>query len=125
MPASYGGALIFGTAVKMTNPHNPSADQENAFFGVSGMESLFGGTRGRVTLVKGLLYGVGPAGLAAVEGIFDSYLDGIARQLVTTLGVTYNNVKLASFVPTGKARQTPDGIAFREYEAKFQHMSYS
>lgn len=124
MPASYDGAFIFGTAVKMTSPINPSADQENAFFGISGVESLFGGTRGRATLVTGLLYGDGAAGLASAEALFESYLDGIARVLVSTLGVAYSNVKLAAFVPKGKARQTPNGVAFREYEAKFVHMSF-
>jgi len=53
--ASFGGASIFGTAVSMTTADNPREKQLNAYFGLSGLESLDGGLRGRVTHAAGLL----------------------------------------------------------------------
>lgn len=125
MPPSFGSVFIFGTAVQMTTAVNPTADQTNAYFGISGVESLFGGTRGRVTLVKGLLYGADVAAFAGAKALFESYYDGVARVLVDTLGVAWSNVKLDSFVPTGKVKQAPDGTVFQQYDAKFLHMSFS
>lgn len=120
---SYDGNQIFGNAVKMESPVNPTADQMNAFFGVSGLESLYGGQRGRVTLVKGLLVGGSLPALNAAIALFESYFDGIARVLVTTRGVTYNNVKLESFAEKGGPRLDFNGFWFEEYEAKFSHMT--
>ena len=43
--ASFGGTSIFGTAVSMVTADNPRETQLNAFFGLSGLESLDGGMR--------------------------------------------------------------------------------
>lgn len=120
---SYNGSAIFGNAVEMESPINPTADQMNAFFGVSGLESLYGGQRGRVTLAKGLLVGDSLSGLVSNIQLFESYYDGIARVLVTTDGVAYNNVKLESFSPKGRYMQDFSGFWFRRYEARFFHMT--
>lgn len=120
--ASYGGSNIFGSAVSMTTTDNPREKQLNAFFGLSGLESLDGGLRGRVTHATGLLYGNSPGWLASSEGLFRSFNDGVARALVDTLGVTWLNVRLDSFQPLGRVRQSPAGMLFRAYKARFLHL---
>jgi hypothetical protein len=120
--ATLGGANIFGTAVSMTTADNPRANQLNAFFGLSGLESLDGGMRGRVTHVTGLLYAASPASLAVAESNFRSYNDGIARPLVDTLGTTWSSVRLEFFQPQGRVRQSPAGVLFRAYKARFLHL---
>jgi hypothetical protein len=119
---SFGGNNIFGTAVSMVTSDNPRANQINAFFGLSGLESLDGGMRGRVTLATGLLYGTSPASLASAEGLFRSFNDGAARMLVDTLGASWPNVCLISFQPQGRVRQSPTGVLFRSYQARFLHL---
>jgi hypothetical protein len=120
--ASYGGVFIFGTAVSMNTADNPRENQLNAFFGLSGLESLDGGMRGRVTHVTGLLYGASAGFLAANEAQFRSYNDGIARTLVDTLGGIWPNVRLVSFQPQRRVRQSPYGVFFRSYQARFLHL---
>jgi hypothetical protein len=120
--ASFGGVNIFGTAVSMSTSDNPRANQLNAFFGLSGLESLDGGSRGRVTEVTGLLYGGSPTVLASAESLFRSFNDGVARPLVDTLGTTWANVRLELFQPLGRVRQSPGGVLFRSYKARFLHL---
>ncbi len=120
--ASFGGASIFGTAVSMTTADNPREKQLNAYFGLSGLESLDGGLRGRVTHVAGLLYGNSPAALASSEALFRSYNDGGTRPLIDTLGQVWATVRLESFQPLGRIRQSPGGMLFRTYKARFLHL---
>ena len=119
---SFGGVNIFGTAVTMATMDNPRENQLNAFFGLSGLESLDGGLRGRVTNVSGLIYATPSASLASLELLFRSYNDGIARPLTDTLGTTWMNVRLESFTPIGRVRQSPYGFLFRSYQARFLHL---
>jgi hypothetical protein len=120
--ASYGSVNIFGTAVTMSTADHPREKQVNSFFGLSGLETLDGGLRGRVTEVKGLLFGPMPTALASAESIFRSYNDGVTRNLVDTLGTTWANVRLDSFQPLGRVRQSPFGFFFRAYRARFLHL---
>jgi hypothetical protein len=120
--ASFGGVNIFGTAVSMSTSDNARANQLNAYFGLSGLESIDGGARGRTTSVSGLLYGSSPASLAATESQFRSFNDGVTRPLVDTLGTTWLNVRLQMFQPQGRIRQSPSGILFRAYKARFFHL---
>jgi hypothetical protein len=119
---SYGGSNIFGTAVTMSTVDQPRAKQVNSFFGLSGIEALDGGSRGRFTEVGGLLYGPSPASLAAAESTFRSFDDGVARVLVDNLGSAWGNVCLQSFRPMGRVRQSPYGYFFRAYKARFLHL---
>ena len=121
--ASYAGVPIFGVAVSMSTADNPRDSQVNAFFGVNGVECLDGGFRGRVTRVRGVLYGQSSLLLASAEGLFRSYNDGVARVLVDNLGTVWGNVRLLSFMPYGRIRQSPDGTYFRAYQAQFLHLS--
>ncbi|GAC1463667.1 MAG: hypothetical protein NVSMB9_01380 [Isosphaeraceae bacterium] len=106
----------------MTTADNPREKQLNAYFGLSGLEALDGGSRGRVTHVTGLLYGVSPSALAATEGLFRSFNDGVTRPLTDTLGLSWPNVRLDSFQPQGCIRRSPSGALFRTYKARFLHL---
>ena len=120
--ATYNGINIFGTAVVMNTADNPRETQINSFFGLSGLETLDGGLRGRATEVNGLLYGSSPAGLASAEAVFRSYNDGVARILVDNLGTAWPSVRLDAFRPQGRVRQSPGGVFFRPYNARFLHL---
>ena len=119
---SYGGVNIFGTAVTMSTADNPRETQVNSYFGLSGLETLDGGLRGRYTLVAGLLFGSSAPALASAEGLFRSYNDGIARVLVDQFGASWPSVRLESFQPWGRVKQSPHGIFFRPYHARFLHL---
>lgn len=84
--AYYDGQPIFGLAVKVQHTLNPSAQQLNTFFGVSGQTLVYGGTRGRVFLISGVLVGGDLSALTAAEALLLSYDDGIARTLVDCWG---------------------------------------
>ncbi len=121
--ASYGGVAIFGAAVSMTTSDNPRETQVNSFFGINGLETLDGGFRGRITKVHGVLFGQSSFLLASAEGLFRSYNDGIARTLVDNLGTVWPNVRLLTFQPQGRVRQSADGTFFRAYQAQFLHLA--
>lgn len=106
----------------MVTADNPRENQINAYFGLSGLESLDGGLRGRVTRVTGLLYGLSPTLLASAEAAFRSFNDGKARVLVDTLGVSWASVRLESFEPVGRIHQSSGGMLLRSYMAKFLHL---
>ncbi len=120
--SSFGGTNIFGTAVSMVTADNPREKQLNAYFGLSGLESLDGGLRGRITQASGLLSGVSPVSLAASESLFRSFNDGAARVLIDTLGVSWTSVRLDFFQPQGRVRRSPSGVLFRAYKARFLHL---
>ena len=94
---TFGGVPIFGLAVRIEQVPAQVAQQFDAFFGVPGILSLFGGTRGRTFQVQGVLYDVDLPTLNADENIFTpgvlgSVADGIARPLFDTRGRTWANV---------------------------------
>ena len=122
--ASFGGSSIFGLAVRVTYEVNPPAAQINAFFGVSGTQSLFGGTRGGVFLVQGLLAADNLSDLASLEANFNSFNDGIARTFVDTWGNAYPQVTFASYARTGdKLLVDPSQGVFQQYKAMFTSLT--
>ena len=121
--ASYGGVNLFGTSVSFSTLDRPRQIQANSYFGVDGVESLDGGSRGRSTVVSGVLFAPSPAGLASTESAFRNYSDGMSRDLIDGFGSLWPNVLLESFQPQGRARRTPDGIYFRPYRARFFHLT--
>ena len=123
--ATLDGSAVFGSAVTMQTADNPRAQQQNAFFGLSGLESLDGGLRGRVTAVRGRLSGSSAGGLAAAEDALRAFNDGAVHTLVDTLGTTWVNVKLDNFEPQGQVQRMPTaaGVIYtRAYTARFLHL---
>lgn len=108
---AYGGNPIFGIAVKMAMLSNPAAAQEESFFGVPGILSVFAGTRGRSFHIQGVLFEFDIPTLNFDEGIFTpgiagSFADGIARPLFDTRGRTWANViYLGEFEPSADGPQ--------------------
>lgn len=118
---SYNGVNIFGTSVRMaTGVLNPAV-QMNTFFGLSGVEKLSGGFRGRVTNVTGVLRGATAEELGAKERLFQSYADGLGRPLVDMYGFEWQDVTLESYNPVGRVLQDPYGVYYRNYQATFHH----
>ena len=86
MPAYLGGINVFGYAVKVQHVPRASAQQLSNFFGISGSQLVWGGTRGRAFLISGVLVAADIYGLAAAEAVLNSYDDGIGRVLTDTWG---------------------------------------
>jgi hypothetical protein len=92
MPAYLNGNSVFGIAVQSRHQPNLNAAQLNAFFGLTGNQSLFGGGRGRGFLISGLLSSDSPGDCVAAESLLLSYADGLARAFTDPLGITWSNV---------------------------------
>jgi hypothetical protein len=124
MPATYAlfnGVNIFGETVSMRTSDNPRALQQNAFAGVSGVEGLDHGSRGRFTVAAGLHAGIGLGGLAAVQESARAYRNGRAFVLLDTRGVTWLYVQLVGFEPEGRFRTTGAGYCLQKYTMRFFH----
>lgn len=119
--ASFDGGNIFGAVVSMRTSDNPRASQRNAFAGVSGVESLDQGSRGRFTVAEGVHAGLALGGLAVVQEAARAYRDGGAYALVDTRGVTWLYVQLIEFEPQGKIRATQNGYYTQKYSMRFFH----
>ena len=102
---TYGGRPIFGLAVHIEQVPAQSAQQVEAFFGVPGVLSVFGGARGRSFQITGCLFDVDLPTLNADENVFTpgvtgTLADGIARTLSDTRGRNWANVVfLGQFQP--------------------------
>ena len=119
----FGGINIFGSAVSICTTTLPRAQQVNAFFGLSGLEILDGGSRGKFSDVSGFLYGENALALAASENRFRILNDGVARSLVDMTGVTWNNVILQTYQPRGRILASANGYFLRAYRARFFHLT--
>lgn len=87
MPTAYfDGAAIFGLAVSVQHLPGASAQQINSYFGVTGQQLVYGGGRGRLFQIRGVLVGEDLSVLAGAEATLLSYDDGIARTLTDTWG---------------------------------------
>jgi hypothetical protein len=102
--AYYDGNAIFGLAVKVQHVPKASAAQVNAFFGVTGTQSVYGGGRGRTFMVSGVLVAADLSALDAAESTLLSYDDGLARVLTDTWGRNWPDV-----VFTGEYQPDPMG----------------
>jgi hypothetical protein len=104
MDPLFGGLAIFGTACKSV--HIPRANQQqlDAFFGVNGNVTLYGGSRGRIHEITGVLLGVDLSEVLAAEATLLSYADGIARDYTDTQGRTFANT-----IFHGEYQPSPDG----------------
>lgn len=92
MNPSFGGSSIFGTACHVVHLPHPAAVQKDEYFGQPGMASLFGGGRGRIFEVTGVLVGPDLPTVIAAEAALLTYADGVARTFVDTQGRAWANV---------------------------------
>ena len=83
---TYGGLPIFGLAVHIEQLPQQAAQQLDAFFGVPGWLSVFGGTRGRTFGIQGVLYDIDLPTLNTDEDIFTPGVSGsVADGIATTV----------------------------------------
>lgn len=107
--ATIDGNFDLGSTCTIVYVPNMNVQQQNEFFGVNGTQTVFGGTRGAVLQVTGILgntgYDVGSLNVA--EANLLSYADGNIHTIVDDRGRTWNNVVF-------KAEYQPDpkGIMF-------------
>lgn len=121
---SYNGVPLFGIGAKIRTSDNPRSVQENSFPGVSGVESLDLGMRGRITEATGLLVGDSALELANLLTQFRSYNDGNTYLLVDSLGFTWPYVRLVSFEPDpGGIMVDSYGRHMQVYRATFKHLA--
>ncbi len=117
---SYGGADIFGVAVHIQHIPRATANQISSFFGVNGAVSLFGGSRGRVFEVTGVLVAPDIPTLIAYEQLLLSYGDGIARTLIDPIGRVFYNVYFqGEYVPYAEGNKWTDQYTILPYRAVF------
>jgi hypothetical protein len=90
--ATLDGNAIFGLAVKIQHVLRPSVNDLAEFFGINGLFSNFGGTRGRILVVEGVLIGQDIPSLNLNEGTFETYVDGAAHILTDSRGRAWSNV---------------------------------
>jgi hypothetical protein len=120
--ATFDGVNMFGVAVTVETAENPRATQENAYAGVSGIQSLDLGGRGRQTSIKGRLRGATPGALGDAENFVRSYNDGRTYTFVDNFGTTWLYVKLVRFQPSGRVAADPMGTYSRRYEVLLHHL---
>jgi hypothetical protein len=121
---TYDGSNIFGAAVQFQHLPHPNAQQVNAFFGVSGTQSLYGGGRGRMFLIRGILIGATIQDLNAAESVFQDYADGAARTLVDPRGRAWPNVIFrGEFTPDSRGPYPAAGGWALPYRAVFHGLT--
>jgi hypothetical protein len=90
--ATIDGSPVLGTAVNVVHSPHPNAQQLNEFFGINGVQTLFGGTRGRTFMISGVLIGDDVPTINALEAALLSFADGLPHTLVDDRGRTFGNV---------------------------------
>jgi hypothetical protein len=86
------GQAAFGYPVNLQMIPNANAQQVNEFFGVNGRQTLFGGSRGRVFLLMGVISAIDVPTLNAVEANLLSFADGQPHVLIDNRGREWDNV---------------------------------
>jgi hypothetical protein len=90
--ATLDGKSVLGEAVHVQlNPH-PNAQQMNEFFGINGVQTLFGGARGRTLLISGVLIANDLPDINAAEAALLSFADGLPHTLIDDRGRAFGNV---------------------------------
>lgn len=119
---SFAGLNLFGIAVTMSTADNPRERQENSFPGLSGVESLDMGSRGRFTSVEGTLMGADAAELGQMLTLFRSFKDNRAYVLVDMFNDGWPYVMLDVFQPIPPVHSNADGRYWQKYRARFYHL---
>ena len=86
------GSPVFGLACNVLHTPHPNAQQINEFFGITGVQTLFGGGRGRTFMISGVLVADDIPGINVVEAALLSFADGLPHTLVDNRGRVWQNV---------------------------------
>ena len=118
--ATLNGLDVFGLAVHAQHLPDDPVIQENHYFGVSGIQSLYGGQPGRRFRVTGLLPGSSPAGCKASEAALLALGNGVAYTFVDSWGVAWPNVLLEHYVPDAEGPKSTDWGWVLPYECELR-----
>lgn len=110
MDPTFDGLDIFGTACHVVHEPVPIAVQKDAYFGISGLTSLTGGSRGRTFHISGVLVSGDLPGVIAAEALLLSYADGIGRLFIDTQEREWPNV-----IFEGEYRPNPEGPKITDF----------
>jgi hypothetical protein len=124
--ASYAGQSIFGYAVNIVHIPNPTIQQNNSFFGINGMMTIYGGSRGRRFDVTGLFWEPDALSVRVFdETLMQSFADGIPRTLVDSYGYAWPNVIFQGELQLGRVSFNPNGLGgvAIEYKATFHGLT--
>jgi len=120
MSTAYYDVFSLGLAPRVTMTPNPSEKQLNAFFGYSGVQSLWGGRRGRIFEVQAVFSGANLAAVVALRDALLVYDDGVARTLTDTTGKVWTNVVFSgAFQPLGPYLSSGSNVIL-PYRAVFE-----
>lgn len=117
--ASYDG-FDLGYACRVEMLPAPSELQVNAFFGVSGVQTLWGGNRGRIFTVNAVAAGANAAAVDAKRDTLLSYADGIGRVLVDDVGASWSYVIFTGQFQFTGPYGVAGGLVVRPYTAVFR-----
>ena len=126
--ATYGGLDIFLRPFVTLHDPRPSAQQLADYFGVSGQQALWGGFRGRVIAITGMLYAPDLVTLNSYEAVWTDPTsgvvgDGIARDLVDTRGRVWSSCLCVEFKPESQVRIDPKWGYFYRYRSVFHGLA--
>lgn len=118
--ASYGGVACLGFAVHVAARKVKVSCDRVSFFGVDGTYSIYGGSRGFVYEVRGVLWGADLPAMLGVEAMLYGFADAVPRYLIDDVGRTWPNVIfLGEYVPhEGGPKWTDTGVCL-PYSARF------
>lgn len=117
--ATYGG-LGLGVAVHVQALEVEGCAYRTAYFGVDGTTSLYGGSRGWIFHVDGVLWGATPAALLAFEAAVRALPRGVGSILADDVGREWANVIfLGEYVPSAEGPKYTDTGVCLPYTATF------
>ncbi len=91
MPAFIDGFGL-GIATKVAHAPNPGAASISSFFGIHGVQFMYGGSRGRTFQIESLWVDTTPAAIVADEYLLENFADGNTHIFVDTTGTSWFNV---------------------------------
>jgi len=121
---SYDGIAMFSVVHSMRTGEPERETQTAAFFGINGIGSIGGGSRGRKTVVQGRLECDDLGSYNAAEQLFYNYLNVGNFTLNDTQGRSWGNVRMVAFSPEDAPLKVDivTGQVINGYSATFQHM---
>ena len=118
--ASYGGVACLGFAVHVAARKCKVQCDRVSFFGVDGTYSIYGGSRGFVYDVSGVLWGVNVPEMLYIESLLYGFSDAVPRDLVDDVGRVWSNVIfLGEYVPHSDGPKWTDNGVCLPYSARF------
>ena len=112
--ATFDGQFVFGVAVQIKHVQNADAAQIAAFFGLNGLTSSWGGSRGRTFMVQGCFVGQSIGDCLNADAFMRSYADGFGYVLTDTYDRVWYPVTFDGNIDTQEGGPVP-GSAQGQY----------